>query len=142
MVARWMSRRFPHPYTRADADEWIAIASSAALSFAIEVGGSLAGGIGVEPLGGERTGSALFGYWLGRRYWGRGIATDAARTLSDHALRDGGVRRLEATVFAPNVASVKVLQKCGFGLEATLRAYYLDRADAVCDGLMYGRVST
>ncbi len=140
MVVRWMTRRFPHPYTRADADEWIPIARSAALSFAIEVDGSLAGGIGVERLGGERTGSGRFGYWLGRRYWGRGIATDAARTLSDHALGEGGLRRLEATVFAPNVASARVLEKCGFALEATLPGYYLDRDDAVCDGLLYGRV--
>lgn len=140
MVARWMTRRFPHPYTRADADEWIPISRSAALSFAIEVDGSLAGGIGVERLGGERSGSGLFGYWLGRDYWGHGIGTDAARTLSDYALGDGGLRRIEATVFAPNVASARVLEKCGFVLEATLPAYYVDRNDAVCDGLLYGRV--
>jgi ribosomal-protein-alanine N-acetyltransferase len=140
MVARWMTRRFPHPYTRADADEWIPIARSAALSFAIEVGGSLAGGIGVERLGGERGGTGVFGYWLGRDYWGRGIATDAARTLSDYALGDGGLRRLEATVFAPNVASARVLEKSGFALMTTLRAYYVDRNEAVCDGLLYERV--
>jgi ribosomal-protein-alanine N-acetyltransferase len=140
MVARWMTRRFPHPYTRADAEEWIGIATSAPLSLAIEVEGSLAGGIGVEQFGGERGGTAMFGYWLGRDYWGRGIGTDAARTLTDHALRDRGLRRLEATVFVPNVASARVLQKCGFTLEATLPAYYVDRNDAVCDGLLYGRV--
>jgi len=139
-VARWMARRFPHPYTRADAQEWIGIATAAPLSLAIEVDGSLAGGIGVERFGGERSGTGLFGYWLGCDYWGRGIATDAARTVSDYALRDGGLRRLEATVFAPNVASARVLEKCGFALEATLRKYYLDRNDAVCDGLLYGRV--
>ncbi len=140
MVARWMTRRFPHPYTRADAEEWIAIAASLPLSCAIEVDGELAGGVGVEELGGERSGTGAFGYWLGREFWGRGIGTDAARTLSDHALRDGGLRRLEATVFAPNAASARVLEKCGFALEARLAAYYLDRNDAVCDGLLYGRV--
>lgn len=142
MVARWMARRFPHPYTRSDAEEWIASAPSRAAgsSFAIEVDGALAGGIGFEPLSGERSGTATFGYWLGRDYWGRGVATDAAQMLSDHALRDGGLRRLEATVFAPNRASARVLEKCGFVLEATLPAYYVDRDEAVCDGLLYGRV--
>jgi RimJ/RimL family protein N-acetyltransferase len=115
-VARWMTRRFPHPYTLADAEEWIAIAAANLFGqiLAIEVDGAYAGGIAVEPLGGERTGTALFGYWLGRSYWGRGIATEATRLLSDFALQSGNLRRLEATVFAPNVASAKVLAKCGF----------------------------
>jgi hypothetical protein len=83
LVARWMTRAFPHPYTRADADFWVDAASSDIRQryFAIEVDGVLAGGIGVEPYGGERSGVAAFGYWLGRRYWGRGIGSEAARSL-------------------------------------------------------------
>jgi [ribosomal protein S5]-alanine N-acetyltransferase len=80
-VVRWMTRRFPHPYTLRDAEEWIAIAMADPRGqiLAIEVDGAIAGGIAVEPLEGERSGTALFGYWLGRAYWGRGIATEAAR---------------------------------------------------------------
>jgi [ribosomal protein S5]-alanine N-acetyltransferase len=141
-VARWMTRAFPHPYTRRDADRWIAIATSDTLGryYAIDVDGIVAGGIGVEPRGGERTGTAVFGYWLGQAYWGRGIGTDAARTLSDDALRRGGLRRLEANVFAQNVASARVLEKCGFVLEGTLRAFYVDREDNICDALAFGRL--
>jgi [ribosomal protein S5]-alanine N-acetyltransferase len=143
LVARWMTRAFPHPYTRRDADRWIAIATSDARGryYAIEVDGIVAGGIGVEPFGGERSGTAAFGYWLGQRYWGRGIGTDAARTLSDDALANGGLRRLEARVFAQNLASARVLEKCGFELEGTLRAFYLDRDDNVCDALAYARLA-
>ncbi|MGA2761326.1 MAG: GNAT family N-acetyltransferase, partial [Candidatus Cybelea sp.] len=63
-VVRWMTRRFPHPYTLRDAEEWIATAMADArgLIVAIEVDGAIA----VEPLEGERSGTALFGYWLGR----------------------------------------------------------------------------
>jgi RimJ/RimL family protein N-acetyltransferase len=138
-----MTRAFPHPYTQADAERWIAIATgeSAARYFAIEVDGVLAGGIGVEPAAAERTGTAMFGYWLGRAYWGRGIATDAARALSDVALATWEVRRLEATVFAANLASARVLEKCGFTLEGRLRALYLDRAGEVCDGLLFARLA-
>jgi [ribosomal protein S5]-alanine N-acetyltransferase len=113
MVARWMTRRFPHPYTQRDADRWISLATrdTGDRRFAIELNGVLAGGAGIEALDAERTGTARLGYWLGRDYWGRGIATDAVRTLSDETLRGGVLRRLEARVFAQNVASARVLEK-------------------------------
>ena len=89
LVARWMTRQFPYPYTQSDAQGWVEmnVSDAGERHFAIEVDGSYAGGIGAEPCAGERTGMAYFGYWLGRPYWGRGIATEAARLLSDHVLR-------------------------------------------------------
>jgi RimJ/RimL family protein N-acetyltransferase len=50
------------------------------------------------------------GYWIGREYWGLGIAT---RALSQF-LRLVKDRPLYAGVAKPNVASVRVLEKCGF----------------------------
>ncbi len=140
-VVRWMTRRFPHPYTLRDAEEWIGIATADQRGqiLAIEVDGAIAGGIAVEPLEDERSGTALFGYWLGRAYWARGIATEAARILSDFALQSRDLRRLEATVFPPNVASARVLEKCGFTFEGRSPQLYLDRSGAVCDGLLFGR---
>lgn len=143
IVARWMTRAFPHPYTRTDAERWIVRATGETRGryYAIEVDGLPVGGIGVEPFGGERSGAAAFGYWLGQAYWGRGIATDAARTLSDDALGNGRMRRLEARIFAQNVASARVLEKCGFQLEGRLRAFYVDREENVCDALTYARLA-
>lgn len=143
LVSRWMTASFPHPYTRADAREWVArvVAEPVPQHFVIEVGGAFAGAAGAAAMQGERRGSAIFGYWLGSAFWGRGIATDAARTLARHALGAGGFRRLEAMVFAPNVASSRVLEKCGFRLEARLRDSYVQRDGSICDGLLYARLS-
>jgi RimJ/RimL family protein N-acetyltransferase len=144
MVARWMTRAFPHPYTRADADHWIEISLRSGVDhhFAIEVEDVLAGGIGYDPFGAERSGTASFGYWLGHAYWGRGIATEAARILSDFALGTGLLRRLEARVFAENRPSARVLEKSGFELEGVLREHYLDRSGNVCDALVFARLAT
>lgn len=84
----------------------------------------------------------MLGYWLGRAYWGRGIASEAVKLLSAYALRERGLRRLEAYVFAPNVVSARVLEKCGFTREAVLRRAFIDRQDNVVDGLLYVRLDS
>ncbi len=143
LVARWMTQRFPHPYTMRDAQEWVAHAvadRSGSTYLVIEVAGALAGGLGIEPLESEREGVAMFGYWLGRSYWGRGIATEAAGMLADRALIAGGLRRLEASVFVENRASIRVLEKCGFTLEGRLRSLYVGRDGAISDAFLYARL--
>lgn len=50
------------------------------------------------------------GYWIGRLFWGRGIASAALSMLLDLETR----RPLHARVAKDNPASIRVLQKCGF----------------------------
>ena len=144
LVTRWMTASFPYPYTRADAETWVAhaVAGDPTEHYVIEVGGTFAGAIAAQASSGEYAGTALFGYWLGRDYWGRGIATDAARTMARYALRNRGLRRLEASVFAPNAASARVLEKSGFTLEARMRQRVVQRDGAVVDVLLYARLAS
>lgn len=58
----------------------------------------------------EQSGRLLVGYWIGKSYWGRGIAT---RALSEF-LRGVGTRPLYAYVAKHNVGSIRVLEKSGF----------------------------
>jgi RimJ/RimL family protein N-acetyltransferase len=58
----------------------------------------------------ERDGVREVGYWIGREHWGNGIATEA---LSQFLPYDPE-RPLVARVAKHNVASVRVLEKCGF----------------------------
>jgi RimJ/RimL family protein N-acetyltransferase len=57
-----------------------------------------------------REGKREVGYWLGREFWGKGIATQALAAL----LREVTERPLYARVARSNVASIRVLEKCGF----------------------------
>lgn len=50
------------------------------------------------------------GYWLGKEYWGKGIATQALAEFLNHVTQ----RPLYAHVVKHNIASIRVLEKCGF----------------------------
>lgn len=68
--------------------------------------GQVAGNVGSFLLQGTRH----VGYWLGQEFWGKGIATQA---LADFLNYDA-VRPLYARVAKHNLASIRVLEKCGF----------------------------
>jgi len=67
----------------------------------------------------ERSGKPEVTYWLGSAYWGQGIATEA---LSEF-LGEFRVRPLYAGAAVDNVASLRVLQKCGFTVTGRERGF-------------------
>jgi RimJ/RimL family protein N-acetyltransferase len=79
------------------------------------------GGIGIEPGTDVFRRSAEIGYWLGEPFWGRGLATEALRAVTDYAFRTFDICRLEAGVFDWNPASARVLEKAGYTLEGRAR---------------------
>ena len=58
----------------------------------------------------EQSGDTLVGYWIGREYWGRGVASRALALF----LMEVDERPLHAHVAAHNAGSIRVLEKCGF----------------------------
>ena len=72
--------------------------------------GQVAGNVLSFEISGERE----VGYWLGREFWGKGIAT---RALSEF-LTQVQVRPLYAHVAKHNIASRRVLEKCGFAISS------------------------
>ncbi len=81
---------------------------------AIVFDGKVAGNIGTWEADGRR----LLGYWLGKEFWGKGIATKA---LSEF-LKVEKARPLQAYVAKHNAASIRVLEKCGFKLSGEDRS--------------------
>ena len=71
----------------------------------IEADGEVAGNIGSW----EQDGQRFVGYWIGRDYWGRGLASAALAELAAELPRP-----LHAWVARSNVGSIRVLEKCGF----------------------------
>jgi RimJ/RimL family protein N-acetyltransferase len=122
-VSRNTRDRFPYPYTAADARDWTARVGGQVpvTDFAIVVDGEVVGGIGIEPGTDVFRRSAEVGYWLGEPFWGRGLATEALRAITDYAFRTLDICRLEAGVFEWNPASARVLEKAGYTLEGRAR---------------------
>lgn len=88
---------------------WLRILADASLGKqTIVYKDAVAGNIGSFTVDGERE----VGYWIGRAYWGNGIASQA---LSQY-LQQEKVRPLYAHVAKHNIASRRVLEKCGFVL--------------------------
>lgn len=131
---------FSHPYTVEDADGWISHCieeGEPSRNLAMEVGGHAVGAIGLELPGNERRRSGYVGYWLARRLWNQGIATAALGRFTEYAFETFDLERLQASVFAWNPASARVLEKCGYQLEGRLRRAII-KDDKVTDELVYG----
>lgn len=121
----WLNLRdsFPHPYTPEDARTWVQIASDdpSILNFAIVFNGEAVGGMGLALKDDIYYRSAEIGYWLGEAFWNKGIATEATKALTKFAFQHYDICRVYAGVFAYNIASMRVLEKAGFTLEAVLK---------------------
>ena len=111
----------PFPYPRDLAGEWIAatrreLAEGTAIHLAItgQEGSEevLVGVIGLRIDASARAGR--LGYWVGRRFWGHGVGSEAAGRFARWALANLDLDRLIANVATDNPASAAVLRRVGF----------------------------
>lgn len=121
-VEKWLLQ-VPHPYTYEDADFWINkclndSGGNTDFSYAIEKDGIHIGGIGLHK---KFEHSAEVGYWIGEEFWGKGFATEALNKILDKGFNDLNFSRIHAHVFEGNIASEKLLLKCGFEYEGFLK---------------------
>ena len=116
----------PYPYTLKDAKKWIAKnlkeekkKNPQMINFAIEINGEAAGSVG---LGSIKDGhKAEISYWLGEKYWNRGIMTEAVRLVTKFGFEKLKLVRIYGRVYIFNPASKKVLEKNGYQSEGILR---------------------
>ncbi len=140
-ISRNMRDSFPYPYTLVDAQAWIIVATAAEVqtNFAIASATEVIGGIGFTLRDDVQRRSAEIGYWIGEPFWGRGIATDALRAVTDYAFTHHDLARIEAIVYEWNPASSRVLEKAGYTLEARVRNSITKDGQTI-DHFLYARV--
>lgn len=119
----------PHPYEDGLAETWISChqqwlkeEEQAIFAIASSNDGHLIGAAGLSDIDQEHSRGEL-GYWIGKPYWGKGYATEAARAIADFGFRDLGLNRIIANHFTRNPASGRVLEKIGMKKEGLLRQH-------------------
>jgi RimJ/RimL family protein N-acetyltransferase len=106
--------RIPHPYRRADAEDFINAANRNGNETVFLVtlhDGTVIGACGFITADRE---VPEIGYWLGTKFWGKGYATEAVRAVIDHVFTDLECEALQSAARVTNPASRRVLEKCGF----------------------------
>jgi 8-oxo-dGTP diphosphatase len=121
--------RVPFPYREELAREWIASAaelveSGEAFHLAITQAGALVGCIGLTL---KRSATPEIGYWIGRKFWGQGLAREAGEGLLNWAETHLGITEVEASALTDNLASQAVLRHLGFVQEGTAVQPFLSR---------------
>jgi 8-oxo-dGTP diphosphatase len=109
------------PYDQTEADEWVTSAirglangTGCHLAITCREGARdvLAGAVGITIDRASRTGR--LGYWLGQKFWGRGVASEAARRLTSWGFANLDINKIVATIAEDNPASMSVLRHIGF----------------------------
>jgi len=123
-IANNLKDVFPHPYTREDAEVFLDVAAKGALghTFGIFKEETFIGVGSIVPQQDVYRINGEIGYWLGRPYWGKGYATAAVKILTAYAFEELKLLRVFAGVFAHNPASMRVLEKNGYQLEAVIKS--------------------
>jgi RimJ/RimL family protein N-acetyltransferase len=137
--------RAPWPYMIENARDWVSLSldpktPSFLVTLPTQKGEEVIGSVGI----GEREDGVELGYWIARKHWGKGYATEAARSMLKLA-RLIGYRKVSAGHYVDNPASGRVLMKAGFrptgvvgkrfslgrGEEAACKLYDIDLEDDV-----------
>jgi len=138
----WLALRdfFPHPYTTQDAQEFLqrATAEQPVTNFCIEIDGAAVGGIGIRLGQDVHRHTAELGYWLGEKFWGRGVISEAVAAFTDFCFGNFPIRRIYAEPFANNPVSARALEKAGFIFEARLKNNVIKDGELL-DSLLYAK---
>ncbi|WHX67403.1 GNAT family N-acetyltransferase [Peribacillus frigoritolerans] len=115
----------PYPYTIEDALSWIEhhfdnFNANKSYEFAItdKESGKLYGAIALSN--NQKFNNGEIAYWIGKKFWGNGYATEAAQAILHFALEEKQYHKVFARYFNSNPASGRVMQKLGLKKEGIL----------------------
>ena len=118
----------PYPYTEESAKFWISLAeqgfenkSQYVFAIRLKENSEIIGGIdlGID----KRFNKAELGYWIEKKYWNKGIATEVGNAIIKFGFENLKLKRIFATHFDFNKSSGKVMEKMGMKKEGILHSH-------------------
>lgn len=122
------TENLPYPYDEYMAQQWISSHQDLFdhdellnLAIVLRKGNKVIGAIGFDI--NSKNNNAELGYWLGRPYWGKGYATEAAKRMLHYGFTELKFHRIYSCHLAQNPKSGRVLQKIGMQHEGLFREH-------------------
>ncbi|MDA0352785.1 MAG: GNAT family N-acetyltransferase [Chloroflexi bacterium] len=129
----------PYPYSRDDADTFIAAMLAADwatdANWAVVLDERVIGGVSLRLEASEQ--QAELGYSLAPAHWNRGFTTEAARAVLDYAFFVLALDEVVARADARNIGSWRVMEKLGMARTAVIEGGRIDRSRAAVDEVHY-----
>ena len=134
----------PFPYTKEDSEWFISFVKENKKKNGVVVNWAirnkedkLIGVVGFhDGLDGHK---AEIGYWLAKPYWGQGIMSEVVEKVCEVGFKEFGLSRITANVFEQNIASARVVEKCGFTLESACLKNYYKKDGKIFNGKLYAK---
>lgn len=130
-IARYTT--LPHPYRLKNAEDFIKIThqkmrkkKSFEIGIELKETKEIIGMMGLMNIDYDNK-NAEIGYWLGKKYWGKGIMREAIKLILNFGFKKLKLVRIYARVMHPNISSVKLLEKLSFKYEGRMRMAILKK---------------
>ncbi len=135
----------PYPYNINSAISFIKITKKneklkSSFEFGIELNGEIVGVIGLLNINTQHKKAAL-GFWLGEKYWRKGIMSEAIILIKNFAFKELKLKKISAVVLVGNKASENILRKNNFSLDGVERHFAILR-NKVYDGMLFSLLSS
>lgn len=141
----FLSDRLPYPYTEESADWWLEMVAKHdgkdGIFRAVAADDKIVGNISVEQKSDVYCKDGEIGYLLLTDCWSKGIMTEAVRQICAAAFSELEIIRITGLVYAPNIASQRVLEKNGFVREG-LQKDAVYKAGKIYDLCLFGKLKT
>lgn len=140
----WKNMRdeFPFPYTTPNGSNWlsqVAVPNSDTY-LAVYYRNNLAGEIHINIHDDIRRYNGVISYWIGEKYWNKGIATKVLKSFADYAFNQFNLIRLYAKIFSTNIGSIRVVEKAGFIKEGHFKNAIV-KENKIFDQVLYAIVN-
>ncbi|MEP3121704.1 GNAT family N-acetyltransferase [Nisaea sp.] len=125
----------PWPYIRPDADAYIQRARTGRAEkdglYYLVLDRSTENPVGTVDLRFDPEETAHFGYWLATPVWGRCYASEALAAVLDFGFGTLGLKRIWGAAMPENLASIRVMEKCGLAHAGMMRVQRPNSGDEV-----------